>query len=170
MKEKAKRDLPGYTVDFETALPLADCTRRLERDAPPPDSSRWAPLTQHILIRRDGTFILERRFPWALYPIRLVGHLDPVKDSDGTWVHGAITHDTVNQVMIEGLIVFLLFFLATALLFLRLKTRGLVITVPLLLVMLSLFSLRWRALRAATENAGRWLRRRLYVTQEQLAQ
>jgi len=56
----------------------------------------------------------------------------------------------------------------TALLFLRLKTRGLVITLPMLLAALLVLSIRWRALRAQTLDLTRWLRRRLYVTTDQI--
>ena len=70
--------------------------------------------------------------------------------------------------LIEGLIVFAMVFLLTALLFLRLSARVFVISVPLLLLTLYMMSLRWRALRANTEDLTRWLRRRLYLTAEQV--
>lgn len=156
-----------YTVDFVTALPLDQCRERLERDVLMPPGSRVAPTVQRTTIEGNDQFTIERTFPLALYPIQLKGCLDP-HEKGGTWVHGAITQDTENQVLIEGLIVFALFFLLTALLFLRLRTRVLVISVPLLVVTLYGMSLRWRMLRAATEDLTRWLRRRLYLTAEQV--
>jgi len=53
---------------------------------------------------------------------------------------------------------------------LRLKARVFVITGPALVVMLVVFSMRWRTLRRATEDMTRWLRRRLYLTSEQVQQ
>ncbi len=161
---------PFYRVDFTTALPVADCRERLER------ADRriagvgglFAPITQGIAFEDERTFILERTFPLALHPIRLTGHLDADDEEGGTWVHGGITHDTYNQVLIEGLVIFAAVFLLTVLFYLRLRARSLVISGPLLVLLLLLFSLRWQALRRATEDVGRWLRRRLYVTPEQV--
>ena len=48
------------------------------------------------------------------------------------------------------------------------KTRGLLLLSPLILLVLVLCSIRWRALHAATLDLARWVRRRLYVTPEQL--
>jgi hypothetical protein len=156
-----------YTIDFVTALPLDQCRERLERDVFAPQGNRLAPITQRALVEGNDQFTVERTFPLAVYPIQLKGCLDPHQKS-GTWVHGAITQDTENQVLIEGLIVFALFFLLTALLFFRLRARVFVISVPLLLVTLYAMLLRWRALRAATADLTRWLRRRLYLTAEQV--
>lgn len=169
--DKLKRKPAYYVIDFVTALPLEACRDRLERGVALPlqgVGSSLAPLTQRTLLRANNSFIVERVFPGAIHPIRLVGHLDPDQASDGTWVHGAITHDTYNQVLIEGLIVFVTFFLLTALLFLRLKARVFVISLPALTVMLIVFSMRWRTLRRATEDMSHWLRRRLYLTSEQV--
>jgi hypothetical protein len=132
-----------------------------------PQGNRLAPITQRALVEGNDQFTVERSFPLALYPIQLKGCLDP-HEKGGTWVHGAITQDAENQVLVEGLIVFVVFFLLTALLFFRLRVRVFVISVPLLLVTLYMMSLRWRALRAATEELVRWLRRRLYLTAEQV--
>ena len=170
MDEKAKRKPAHYTVDFVTALSKTDCIARLERLVVLPAHSlgeRLAPVTQRALVQDSGRFIVERGFPGALHPIRLEGCLED-HDEGGTWVNGAITHDTYNQVLIEGLILFVLFFVMTALLYLRLKTRGLVITLPMLVMVLLVFSMRWRALRAQTHELTRWLRRRLYVTSGQV--
>jgi hypothetical protein len=170
MTDKPKRKPAYYTVDFVTALPPEACRERLEQEdtrALQGIGGRLAPVAQQVAVS-NGVFTVERTFPGAFSPIRLVGSLDRDESGGGTWVHGAITHDTDNQVMIEGLIVFVLFFLITTLLFLRLKEDSLVITVPLLVLMLVVASARWRALRASTEDLTRWLRRRLYVTKEQV--
>lgn len=166
-----KHKTPRYTIDFVTALPVAACYERLDRSVSMrPDS--WAgwmtPVQQQTTILDDQMFVIERRYPGAIHPIRLVGHLDLDDDSEGTWVHGAVTHDTSNQVLIEGMIVFLAFFMLTALFFLRLKTRGIFVSLPLLLLALTIFSLRWQALRASTEDIARWVRRKLYVTPGQI--
>jgi hypothetical protein len=165
---KSKRAKPGFIVNFTTALPPSDCQDRLERSDLRLASSSLAPITQRVKVDDGGTFVVERSFPLALHPIRLVGHLDPDADGEGTWVHGAITHDTANQVLIEGLVIFITFFLFTALFYLRLRTRSLIITGPMLVLMLALISLRWRALRRATEDVARWLRQRLYLTAGQV--
>jgi hypothetical protein len=170
MTDKPKRKPAYYTVDFVTALPPEACRERLEREdalAVQGIGGRLALVTQQVGVSSSGVFTVERTFPGAFSPIRLVGSLDRDESGGGTWVHGAITHDTDNQVMIEGLIVFVLFFLITTLLFLRLEADSLMITVPLLVLMLAVSSVRWRALRASTEDLTRWLRRRLYVTKEQ---
>lgn len=170
MVEKSKRRPAAYRVDFVTALPLDACHDRLARGVVLPAQglgAQLAPITQRVIMVDDRTFVAVRTFPGALYPLRFVGHLDPDEARGGTWVHGAITHDAYNQVLIEGLIAFALFFLITALLFLRLRTRALAISLPTLLLMLTLFSLRWQALHAATEDLAHWVRRRLYVTGEQ---
>jgi hypothetical protein len=173
MTEKPKRNKPAYyLVDFTTALPVADCRQRLERSAEQPSGwpgSALAPITQQIVLLKNDQFIIERTFPAAMHPIRLMGALDSDPDAGGgTWVHGAITHDTENQVLIEGLLVFVGFFLLTAIFFLRLKARGLMISIPALIVMLAIFSLRWRALRSATRDLALFLRRRLYLTEDQV--
>ena len=156
-----------YTIDFVTALPLDQCRDRLERDVFTPQKNQLTPITQRVQLEGNDQFTIERECPFALYPIQLKGCLDP-HDTGGTWVHGAITQDTENQVLIEGLIIFATAFLLTMLLFLRLKTRAFVITVPMLLLALYVRSLRWRAIRATTEDLTRWLRRRLYLTAEQV--
>jgi hypothetical protein len=156
-----------HTIDFVTALPLDQCRERLERDVFTPQKNRLAPVTQHVTLEGNDQFTIERSFPFALYPIQLKGCLDP-HEKGGTWIHGAITQDAENQVLVEGLIVFVSFFLLTALLFLRLRVRVFVISVPLLVAVLYGMSLRWRALRASTEDLTRWLRRRLYLTAEQV--
>lgn len=170
MDEKAKRKPAYYTVDFVTALSMADCIARLEKSVVLPARSmgaRLAPMTQRAIVQTGGRFIVEREFPGALHPIRLEGRLEEHEDG-GTWVNGAITHDTYNQILVEGLIVFVLFFVASALLFLRLKVRGLAITLPMLVAVLLVLSIRWRALWASVLDLTRWLRRRLYVTTEQI--
>jgi hypothetical protein len=165
MKPKPK---PAYyTVDFVTALAISQCRARLERDVFTPQASQLTPIRQRTLLEGNDQFTIERSFPFALYPIQLKGCLDP-HDQGGTWVHGTITQDTENQVLIEGLIVFLTFFLIAILLYLRLRTRGLIITAPMLLMALYIMSLRWRALRQSTEELAYWLRRRLYLTTEQV--
>ncbi len=171
MSDKPKHKPAWYIVDFITALPVTQCVARLERlDALPNRGlgGSLAPVRQRTRLQANRTFTVERTYPGAIHPIRLVGHLDPDAESDGTWVHGAITHDAQNQVLIEGMIVFLAFFLLTALLYLRLRTRGLVISGPLLLATLVVLSARWRALSRTTEDLARWLRRKLYVTAEQV--
>ncbi len=173
MNEKTKRQLqPQYRVDFVTALPMARCIERLERDVVLRDSATrhpLAPMRQTTTIEANNVFHIERHFPGQLYPIRLVGRLDPDPDGgQGTWVQASIVDEPSNQVLIEGLILFLGFFLATVLLVLRLKARALMFTVPGLIVMLILFGMRWRALRIATEDLARWVRRRLYVTGDQV--
>jgi hypothetical protein len=165
-----KRKSPRHVADFVTALGLQACHDRLVRaDATPPSGvGTWlVPVTQRTLVTRGGQFTIERMFAGALHPIRFVGYLDS-DESGGTWVHGAVTHDTSNQVLVEGLIVFLLFFLVTALLFLRLRVMAFAISLPLLLVVLMMLSARWRALRQATDDITRWLRQRLYLTEEQV--
>ena len=165
-----KRKSPRHVADFITALGPDACHERLARaDASPLSGvGTWfVPIAQHTLVTRDGQFTVERTFAGALHPIRFVGHLDS-DPGGGTWVHGAVTHDTANQVLVEGLIVFLLFFLITALLFLRLRTMAFAVSLPLLLGLLVLFSVRWRTLRRATDDIARWLRQRLYLTEEQV--
>lgn len=167
MKDKS---VPAYyTIDFVTALPLDQCRERLERDVFTPQGNQLARIEQRAIIEGNDQFTVERSFRFALYPIQLKGCLDP-HEKGGTWVHGTITQDTENQVLIEGLIVFALFFLMTALLFLRLRSRVFLISLPLLLLTLYMMSLRWRALRTTTEDLARWLRRRLYLTAEQVRQ
>lgn len=166
-----KRKPAYYTVDFITALPEDQCRVRLERDDAPRYrgmGSSLAPMQQTTLVQGSGAFTIERTFPGALQPIRFQGRLDDNEAGDGTWVHGAITHDTENQVLIEGLIVFVVFFLLTALLYVRLRLRGLGISLPLMLLVLVVFSLRWRVMRATTRDLTAWVRRRLYVTAEQV--
>ena len=167
----AKKTKPAfYTVDFITALPQDQCRQRLERDDAPRAGgfgAGLAPMQQRTLVKGSGAFVIERTFTGALQPVRFEGCLDEDDNSDGTWVHGAITHDTENQVLIEGLMVFLVFFLVTAMLFLRLRVRSLAISLPLLLLLLVVFSLRWRALRRSTRDLAAWVRRRLYVTVDQ---
>lgn len=165
-----KRKNPEYAVEFVTALPLQDCFDRLER-APIALNhglrGALAPLRQEVILGENRTFIIERHFAGALHPIRFVGSLDP-DDSGGTWVHGGITHDTENQVLLEGLAVFVVFFLLSVVFFVALKTRGLILIGPLFLFALTVFSIRWRALHAATLDLARWVRRRLYLTSEQV--
>jgi len=171
MTDKTKRKPAAYTVDFVTALTPDACRDRLERSVILPSrgiGGQLAPVAQRTLVRDGGVFTVERTFPGALHPIRLVGNLDRDETGGGTWVHGAITHDANNQVTVEGLTVFLAFFLLTALLFFRLRVDSFFVSVPLLLVALVAFSIRWRALRAATEDLAHWVRRRLYVTTEQV--
>lgn len=162
-----------YTVDFITALSKVQCRERLDRAN---DVRRYgfgaslAPVRQYTVVQDSGVFIIERTFPGALHPIRFQGSLDDDENSGGTWVHGAITHDTENQVLIEGLIVFLAFFLFTVLLYLPLRVRGFAISLPLMLLMLTVFSLRWRALRDSTRDLAASVRRRLYVTPDQVMQ
>jgi len=167
---EVKRKNPEYEVEFVTALPVRDCMERLERASVPGNRGlvgALAPLRQETLLGDNRTFTVERYFTGALHPIRFVGSLDP-DSSGGTWVHGAITHDTANQVLLEGLSVFVLFFVLAVVFFVALKTRGLLLLSPVILVALVLCSVRWRALHAATLDLARWVRRRLYVTPEQL--
>lgn len=161
---------PFYVVDFVTALPPERCRERLERDDDPGKTARAAalPIQQRALVQPSGAFFVERSFPGALWPIRFSGQLDHDEESGGTWVHGAITQDAENQVWIEGLLVFLTFFLIAVLFYLRLRVRGLLITGPLLLLALTLLSVRWRALRETTRDLSAWVRRRLYLTAEQV--
>lgn len=171
MAEKTKQKPAYHTIDFITALPKDECVSRLEQRVVLPAKGfgeSLAPMRQDILFSSSNEFVIERSFPGAIVPIRLIGYLDENENNQGTWVHGTITHDPDNQILIEGLIVFLLFFLMTALLFLRLKLRGLVITAPMLILLLFVFSARWRALRASTLDLTRWVRRKLYVTKAQV--
>jgi len=171
MSEKSKAKLPQITVDFVTALPVEACRKRLEEEVSLPvrGVASWlAPWSQQVTVHRDLSFEVERVFPGAIRPIRLVGHLDTAEKERGTWVHGAVTHDTYNQVLIEGMIVFLAFFLVSAVFFLRLRTEGFCLSIPIFLLALGIFGLRWRALRQTTEDTARWVRRRLYVTQDQV--
>lgn len=166
----SKRKMPPrYIADFVTALPLEACRDRLLRadGMVVSDGTRLTPVRQRVTVERDGSFVVERVFTGALRPICFHGCLDP-HDSGGTWVHGAITGDAYNQVLIEGLIVFLVAFLITAALFLRVGVRAFAVTLPLLLIALSVASLRWRALHRAAEDVPRWLRQRLYLTAEQV--
>ena len=160
-----------YTVEFTTALSPDQCRARLAgEDAPHyrgPGSS-LAPMLQHTFVAEDGAFTIERTYPGALYALRFQGHLDSDTERGGTWVHGAITHDSENQILIEGMIVFLTFFLLMALMYLRLRARSVVFALPLILLILTVFSLRWRALRESTLDMALWVRRKLYVTAEQI--
>lgn len=165
-----KRKSTRHMADFVTALGPEACRERLARaDASPLSGvGTWlTPVAQHTQVTRDGQFTVERTFAGGLYPIRFVGHLDP-DESGGTWVHGAITHDTANQVLVEGVIVFLVFFLVTVLLFLRLRVLAFAVSLPVLLMLLVVFSARWQTLRRATDDIARWLRQRLYLTDEQV--
>lgn len=159
------------TVDFVTALSPAECVERLDRAYVMPSKGLGASLVsarQVTTVESGGTFVVERRFAGGLYPIRLTGHLDENPDGKGTWVHGALTHDAYNQVLVEGMVVFLTFFLLTVLLFLRLKTRAFIISGPTLILLLTLASARWRVLWRYAEDTPRWLRQRLYLTPEQV--
>ncbi len=168
--QHAIKQKPVRTIaDFVTALSPDECRERLARS----DGvtlrdldSGFTPITQRVLLTRGGMFTIERTYPGALFPIRFVGHLDP-DESGGTWVHGAITHDVDNQVMLEGLAVFVLFFLLTAMFYVRLGTRAFAFSLPVLTALLVMFAVRWRVLRHATGDITRWLRQRLYVTEEQ---
>jgi len=169
-ENNTKRKSPRHMADFVTALEPGACRDRLARaDASPRIGvgTKLAPIAQHTQVTRDGQFSIERTFAGGLYPIRFVGHLDP-HTNGGTWVHGAITHDTANQVLIEGLIAFLVFFLVTVLLFLRLRALAFAVSIPMLTLLLVVLSARWRALRQATDDIARWLRQRLYLTDEQV--
>lgn len=170
MSEK-KQKPAYYTVDFITALPKSQCEQRLTRDDEPRYKglgARLAPMQQYTTVESNGAFTVERTYSGAMRPIRFQGCLDDDANSDGTWVHGTIISDTENQVLIEGLVVFLFFFMITALLFLRLRVRGFMISLPLILLILTIFSLRWRALRESTRDMTAWIRRRLYLTAEQV--
>jgi hypothetical protein len=172
MADKPKHKLPQHTVDFVTALSVQDCRERLARELIGPVNKgldNWlAPMEQDTQLLDDKTFVIERSFPGALHPIRLVGHLDPREDAAGTWVHGGVTHDAYHQVIVEGLIAFLGFFLLSALFFLRLRSEGALLAVVIFLPVLAVLMRRWRALNAAAEDAVRWVRRRLYVTRDQV--
>jgi len=160
---------PRYVADFVTALSPEACRERLLRadGTSVSSSTRLTPVRQRVHVERDGSFVIERVFPGALHSICFHGCLD-AHDSGGTWVHGAVTSDTYNQVLIEGLLIFLAAFLITAALFLRVGVRAFVVTLPLLLILLSVGSLRWRTLQRVTEDVPRWLRQRLYLTAEQV--
>ncbi len=165
-----KRKVPRYTADFITALSPADCRSRLERD--PYDMPRGlggslAPMTQTTQLTGEDSFTVERTFPGAVAPIRFTGQLNRNESGGGTWVHGAVTHDPANQIMLEGLGVFVSFFLLSTLLFFRLEADTFVVTIPLVMVLLAMLSIRWRALQRAAEDLPRWLRRKLYLTKEQ---
>ncbi|GIV82252.1 MAG: hypothetical protein KatS3mg051_1606 [Anaerolineae bacterium] len=164
-----RKKSPRYVADFVTALSPDACRERLLRadGTSVSSSTRLTPVRQRVHVERDGSFVVERVFAGALRPICFHGCLD-AHDSGGTWVHGAITDDATNQVLIEGLIVFLGVFLITAALFLRLGGRAFAVTLPLLLIALSVGSLRWRTLQRVTEDVPRWLRQRLYLTVEQV--
>jgi len=169
VQKTKKRKVPRYTADFITALSPADCRTRLERD--PYDMPRGlggllAPMVQTTHLDGDG-FTVERSFPGALVPIRFTGQLNLNESGGGTWVHGAVTHDSANQIMLEGLGVFVAFFALSTLLFFRLGADTFAVTVPLAGLALAVLSLRWRALQRAVEDLPRWLRRKLYLTQEQ---
>ncbi|NDJ76792.1 MAG: hypothetical protein GYB65_11080 [Chloroflexi bacterium] len=172
-EQKTKDRSPHYTAEFLTALHLAACRERLERDGATEITGRGlgptlAPIQQTVTVKPNDEFVIERGFPWAIQPIRFVGYLDHDEDGKGTWVHGTITHDTYNQVLIEGMIIFMGFFVLTVLFFLRLKVRALAVSLPLLLILLLVFSARWRTLRRSTEGVARWVRRKLYLTAEQV--
>ncbi len=165
-----KRKVPRYTADFITALSPTDCRARLERD--PYDMPRGlggplAPMVQTAHLGDDDGFTVERSFPGALVPIRFTGELNRNESGGGTWVHGAVTHDPANQIMLEGLGVFVTFFLLSTLMFFRLRADAFLITAPLAGLALAVLTLRWRALQRAAEDLPRWLRRKLYLTQEQ---
>ncbi len=167
-----KRKLSLYGIDFVTALPVDECVRRLERPAPDPArrglDALLVPVEQQVDIGEVRTFTIERRYPGAMRPLRLAGELDPDPQSGGTWVHGAVTHDAANQVLVEGMLLFFAFFLISALFFLRLRGEGFFVSLPLFLLLLIVFSIRWRALRRTTEDMGRWVRKKLYVTPGQV--
>jgi hypothetical protein len=126
------------------------------------------PIRERVTITSSRTFVLERFYPGAIQPIRLEGNLDEVERGRGTWVHGGVIRDVSNQVMLEGLLIFIVFFLLTVLLFLRLKADGLIVSIPLLLLTLVVFAARWRVLRLAVDDSVRWVRRKLYVTANQI--
>jgi hypothetical protein len=158
-----------YTVDFVTALSLESCIERLEKDEfPLPSNGMLAGITQQILITGPRHFTLERSYSGALRPIRFQGDLDPAPDSHGTHVHGEVTHDAENQIWLEGLMIFIVFFLMAVVLVLRLRLDGLLISIGMAFLLLTVFSMRWRALRAATADTVLWLRRKLYVTADQI--
>lgn len=168
-KSKGKRQLP--TFDFVTALPPAGCVERMERSTEvitPVNSSILTPVKQRVTMTSNRAFVMERFYPGALQPIRVEGNLDPVEKGPGTWVHGGVIRDVSNQIMLEGLMIFMGFFLLTVLLFFRLKTESFVVSVPLLLVTLVMFGARWRALRQTVDDSVRWVRRKLYVTANQI--
>lgn len=166
-----KRKAPQFTVDFVTALPVEECIQRLERSSELQNRGvgAWlAPIEQQVILSEPRTFTVERRFPGAIQPLQLVGQIDPDPERRGTWVHGAVIRDAANQVLIEGMLLFLGFFLISVLFYLRLRTRGFMISLPIFLLLLIVLSLRWRAIRRATEDMARWVRRKLYVTPNQL--
>lgn len=167
-----KRKLALYGVDFVTALPVTECIQRLERAAPDPArrglDALFLPIEQRVDLGDVRTFTIERRYPGAMRPLRLAGELDPDAKTGGTWVHGAVTRDAANQVLIEGMLLFFAFFLISALFFLRLRVEGFLVSLPLFLALLVMFSIRWRALRRATEDMARWVRKKLYVTPGQV--
>lgn len=165
-----RKKSPRYVTDFVTALAPDACRERLLRAdgmMVRGSGTRLTPVVQRVSVERDGSFTVERVFPGALRPISFSGHLDPA-DEGGTWVHGAITHDSYNQVLVEGLLIFLIVFLVTVGLFLRLQMRALLVAIPFLLALLGAGWARWRTLHWATEDMSRWLRQRLYLTATQV--
>lgn len=168
-QSKDKRQFP--TFDFVTALPLAACSERLERSAEVITKvpvGKLTPIQQRVTMTGSQSFVMERYYPGALQPIRLEGFIDPVEKGSGTWVHGGIARDVSNQIMLEGLLIFVIYFLMAVLLFLRLKTTGFAVSVPVLLILLVAFGARWRVLRLAVDDSVRWVRRKLYVTANQI--
>ncbi len=172
INDNHKGKTPQHTVDFVTALSPAGCIERLQQnELSTPEISglgRWlAPAQQTVIVHRDNEFIIERRYPGAFVPIRLAGLLDQDR-SGGTWVHGAVTHDVENQIWIEGLIVFVAFFVLATLFFTELEWDGLFLAVALFGAILVLTTARWRALNEHAADTARWVRRKLYVTRDQL--
>jgi len=172
INDNRKGKTPQHTIDFVTALSPAGCIERLQQDelSAPRISGigGWlAPAQQTVIVHRDNEFTIERRYPGALVPIRLSGQLDQDR-SGGTWVHGAVTHDVENQIWVEGLIVFMAFFVLTTIFFLRLKWDGLLVSIVLFGAILVLATARWRGLNEHAADTARWVRRKLYVTREQL--
>lgn len=170
--DNRKEKVPRHTIDFVTALSPAGCIERLQQNelsAPEiAGMGRWlAPAQQTVIVHRDNEFTLERRFAGAIVPIRMSGLLDQDR-SGGTWVHGSVTHDVENQIWVEGLIVFVAFFILTTLFFLRLKWDGLLLSIVLFGAILALATARWRALNEHAADTARWVRRKLYVTRDQL--
>ena len=100
MEEKAKGKPAHYTIDFVTALSKTDCIDRLDRPVILPARSlgAWlAPMTQQAFVRDADSLSWSAGFG-ALHPI---GWRAISRSRDGgTWVNGAITHDTYNQVLV----------------------------------------------------------------------
>jgi|GEM_PF-1637216 len=164
-----KRKPASHMADFVTVMPIEECRELVGRSvklyAPGPGGLLTS-IQQKTIVRSNDQFVIERHFSGAIKPIRLEGQLDSTSDG-GTHVHGKITTDVENQVVIEGMLLFIIFYALMGLVFLRSGVRGAVVMIPLFLFCLGLGWLRWRALRFFADDVSRWLRRKLYIIEGQ---